>query len=80
MHSTIRLTLAALVAAVTAVQPAFSGERERRIVIPATDFSRAETYEAMQGGAATSRKAPNADAESIINGICDRAHIFSSSA
>lgn len=36
--------------------------RVQRIVQPTTDFTKPERFEVMQGGAATSRKAPNRDA------------------
>ncbi|MCP5154876.1 MAG: c-type cytochrome [Ectothiorhodospiraceae bacterium] len=41
---------------------AAAGERERAVVVPTGDFGRAEPYEAMAGGAATSRKKADADA------------------
>jgi CxxC motif-containing protein (DUF1111 family) len=62
MFPAARWTSVAAMVVLAAGAPAASGERERAVVKPATDFTRAETYEAMQGGAATSQKAANADA------------------
>ena len=62
MFPATRWASLAVVAALTAAAPAASSEREREVVKPATDFTRAEAFEAMSGGAATSQKAANADA------------------
>jgi CxxC motif-containing protein (DUF1111 family) len=66
MLSAARLASLAALVALTAGAPAASnawaGDREREVVKPATDFTKAEPYEAMPGGAATSQKAVNADA------------------
>jgi CxxC motif-containing protein (DUF1111 family) len=51
----------AVLAVLSTGAPAASGEREQRVVTPTADFSKAEAYEAMQGGAATSRKTVNAN-------------------
>ena len=55
-------TSIAVAAALTASVPAASDDRKAEVVKPATDFTKAEAYEAMPGGGATSRKAMNADA------------------
>ena len=62
MFPAARWASVAAMVALTAGAPAASGERELAIVKPAADFTKAETYEAMQGGAATSQKPANADA------------------
>lgn len=42
--------------------PATDLDRVRLVTAPATDFSKPESFEALSGGAATSRKRPNQDA------------------
>ena len=62
MFPAARWASVAAMVVLTAGAPAASGDRERAVVKPATDFTKAEAYEAMSGGAATSQKAANADA------------------
>lgn len=52
----------AVLAMMCAVTSAATPDRIKEIIRPTTDFSAAEKYEAMPGGAATSRKKPNGDA------------------
>ncbi len=62
----LRRTTCAVLVFLIAASAAAAGEREREVVKPTDDFSKAEPYEVMQGGAATSWKKVNAD--SFSNG------------
>ena len=62
MFSANRWASLAAIAVMTAAAIPASADRAAEIVKPTTDFSKAEAFEAMQGGAATSRKAANINA------------------
>lgn len=62
MSVSMRVLVSATVLSVATADGALAGDRIAEILKPTTDFTKAEQYEAMSGGAATSRKKVNADA------------------